>query len=78
MGETPTEAGLEAAYLNDLELVHAGGPYYSPIPPEKNAFWTYTERRQRRRNRVKQAILHVPYARTLNERYQWFVPPDRS
>ena len=39
--------GLEAAYLNDLELVHAGGPYYSPIPPEKNAFWAYTERRQR-------------------------------
>ena len=71
-----TKAGLEAAYLNDLELLHAGGPHYSPIPPEKGAFYTYTEGRQRRRDRVKRALLHVPYVRTLNERYDWFIPPE--
>ncbi len=70
--------GLEAAYLNDLELVHAGGPYYSPIPPEKHAFWAYTERRQKRRDRVKRIALRVPFVRSLNAKRAWFVPPDEA
>ena len=71
--------GLEAAYLNDLELVHAGGAYYAPIPQEKNEYWAHTERRQKRRDRVKRIALRVPFVRSLNAKHTWFVPPgDRA
>jgi GT2 family glycosyltransferase len=68
-------AGLQGAYLDDLEVVHAGGPYYSEVPAAKREFWVDYHQRARRRERVKNVLLRLPYVRTLNERHGWFVAP---
>ena len=70
--------GLSAAYLTSIEVLHAGGRHYAAIPSAKYEFWRDRSRRAARRNAIKRAILFVPYARQLNERHRWFVPPDRS
>jgi GT2 family glycosyltransferase len=67
--------GLRGAYLNDLEVVHAGGSYYSPVAREKQMFWAFIQRRTQRRTRAKRLLLAAPFVRTLNERHRWFVPP---
>ena len=46
--------------------------------PEKDAFWEYTERRQKRRDRVKRIALRVPFVRSLNAKHAWFVPPGEG
>jgi GT2 family glycosyltransferase len=68
-------AGLQGAYLDDLEVVHAGGPHYSEVPTEKREFWLDYHRRNRRRERIKSMLLRVPFVRGLNERHAWFVAP---
>jgi GT2 family glycosyltransferase len=69
------ELGFKSAYLNTLQVLHAGGEYYAPIPPAKREFWKARARRAARRNAVKRAILLLPFASRLNRRYAWFVPP---
>jgi GT2 family glycosyltransferase len=66
------KAGYEAAYLDGLEVLHAGGPYYYEITPEKRAYWEGYNRSVRRKNAVKRALLKVPFVRPLNDRYKLF------
>jgi len=67
--------GYEAAYLEDLRVLHAGGAEYAPVAPEKLEFWRARMRRARRRARVKRALLRAPLVAPLNARYGWFEPP---
>ncbi len=70
--------GLRAGYLNDLEVLHAGGEYYSRVGYEKRAYWHRVRKRVERKDAIKGCILLVPFARRLNERYEWFVPPGEQ
>lgn len=67
--------GYEAAFLKDLEVHHAGGPYYSALGAEKQRYWDEYFTGLRRKNAVKAALLRVPGVRRLNTRYRWFTPP---
>jgi GT2 family glycosyltransferase len=67
--------GYGCAYLEDLRVVHAGGPYYSQTPPEKLAYWRSYNRAVARKNAVKRVLLRVPSVRRLNARHLWFHPP---
>jgi GT2 family glycosyltransferase len=67
--------GYGAAYLEDLEVVHAGGPHYSRTPPEKLAYWRSYNRVVARKNAVKNVVLGVPGLAALNRRHGWFEPP---
>jgi GT2 family glycosyltransferase len=68
--------GFRAAYLDDLKVLHAGGPYYSPTPPEKAEYWADFYRRIARKDAVKRVLLRVPLLARLNERYGWFQAPQ--
>ena len=70
--------GYGAAYLEDLRVHHTGGPHYAPACPEKDSYWEAYERRRRRKETVKRFLLHVPAVAGLNQRYQWFQPPQAS
>lgn len=67
--------GYRAAYLEELEVLHAGGPYFSETAPAKKAYWEKYRARQARKNAVKRVLLHLPLVTWLNARYGWFVPP---
>jgi GT2 family glycosyltransferase len=68
--------GYRAAYLDGLRVLHAGGPYYSAITPEKERYWRDRRRRVERRQRLKKAVCVLPLVLRLNERFHWFSPPD--
>ncbi|MHB1570374.1 MAG: glycosyltransferase family 2 protein [Solirubrobacteraceae bacterium] len=68
-------AGYRAATLAGLELLHAGGSYYSEQPAEKRVFWNAYRRRKARRRAVKRVLLSVPGVPALNQRLKWFDPP---
>jgi GT2 family glycosyltransferase len=70
--------GYRAAYLEELKVLHAGGPYYSEITPEKAAYWEAYRARQARKDVVKRFLLRVPLVTWLNARRGWFVPPASS
>lgn len=70
--------GYRAAYLDELCVLHAGGPHYAATPPEKERYWRDYWRRVGRRRAVKRILLRLPLVRRLNERYRWFEPPERS
>jgi GT2 family glycosyltransferase len=67
--------GYEAAFLKDLRVHHAGGPYYADEVPEKHAYWSDYWKTQNRKTAVKKALLKMPLVRRLNARHGWFVPP---
>jgi GT2 family glycosyltransferase len=67
--------GYRAAVLRDLRVMHAGGPYYAPFTPEKEAYWAEVERTERRKNAVKRVLLALPFVRRLNARFHWFQEP---
>jgi GT2 family glycosyltransferase len=67
--------GYHAAYLDELEVVHAGGPYYAAPSPEKARYREDRLRRVARKNRVKRILLAMPFAARLNMRFGWFEPP---
>jgi GT2 family glycosyltransferase len=67
--------GFEAAILDDLRVVHAGGEHYARVSAEKTRYWDQFQRRNRRRRQVKQMLLRVPFVRPLNARYRWFSAP---
>jgi GT2 family glycosyltransferase len=64
--------GFEAAYLEDTQLMHAGGSYYALEPAAKHEYWRAYWMRQKRKNAVKRLLLVIPPVRRLNERYEWF------
>ena len=66
------QLGHRSVVLADLEVHHASGPYYSDVVEEKIAYYTWKDRRARRRNRVKRALVKVPGIARLNERHGWF------
>jgi GT2 family glycosyltransferase len=77
------KAGYEAAYLEGLKVLHAGGPHYYETTPEKREYWERYNRNVRRKNAVKRALLRVPLVRPLNERFKLFqlwqpVPVDEE
>jgi GT2 family glycosyltransferase len=72
------KVGLNAATLADLEVLHAGGAYYSPVVPEKVQWWDRHRRQMERKATLKRALLGVPLVRPLNERFCWFEPPNSA
>jgi GT2 family glycosyltransferase len=70
------KAGYRTAILADLEVWHAGSPYYSAPSQAKLDFHQHRVRIEARKNLVKRAILKLPFAKRLNERYALFGLPD--
>lgn len=70
--------GFRAAYLDDLRVLHAGGPSYAATPPEKEQYWEQFWKRVERRQAAKRILMRIPVVGRLNARYHWFVPPERS
>jgi GT2 family glycosyltransferase len=70
------KAGYRTAILEDLQVWHAGSPYYSKPSRAKVEFHDQNQRAKRRKDPVKRAILRIPFAATLNARHGWFAPPD--
>jgi GT2 family glycosyltransferase len=70
------QLGFEAAFLDDLRVHHAGGPYYSTPSPEKTAYWRRHVRRQAHKRTAKRVLLALPLVAPMNRRYGWFRPPD--
>lgn len=70
------KAGYRTAILADLEVWHAGSPYYSAPSQAKLDFHEHRVRVNARKDFVKRAILRIPFAKRLNERYAWFGLPD--
>jgi len=68
--------GIQAAYLNDLELTHAGGSYYARESDAKHEFWKAYWMQEIRKNRVKRALLRIPGVSRMNERHGWFTVVD--
>jgi GT2 family glycosyltransferase len=68
--------GYRTAILEGLSVWHAGSPYYSKPSPAKLEFHAHRVRVSARKDRVKRAILRIPFAARLNERYRWIGPPD--
>jgi GT2 family glycosyltransferase len=66
------QIGFEAAYLDELELTHAGGSYYAAMNEAKHQYWRAYWLREIRKNRVKKALLRVPGVRRMNDRRGWF------
>jgi GT2 family glycosyltransferase len=64
--------GFEAAYLDDIQLKHAGGSYYARETAAKHEYWRAYWMREIRKNRVKRALLAIPGVGRLNERHGWF------
>jgi GT2 family glycosyltransferase len=69
--------GYGAAYLKDLQLLHAGGSYYAPESAAKHAYWSRYVARKKRKDAVKLALVRIPLVGLLNARYNWFRPPER-
>lgn len=68
--------GYRTAILEDLQVWHAGSPYYSQPSAAKLAFHDHWARTNKRKDRVKRMILRIPFAAAMNRRYDWFDPPD--
>jgi GT2 family glycosyltransferase len=68
--------GYRTAILEDLQVWHAGSPYYSEPSRAKLEFHEHYARAKARKDLVKKAILRIPFAAAMNDRYGWFAPPD--
>jgi GT2 family glycosyltransferase len=73
--ERVQKAGFRCAILEGLEVVHHGGPFYSPTSPAKIRLHELEYRRRARRDRVKRLLLRTPFVAQLNDRLGWFEPP---
>jgi GT2 family glycosyltransferase len=69
--------GFGKAILDDVTVVHHGGPHYSAITPEKRAYYEHVRKVAARKAAVKRVLLAIPLVRPLNERYGWFEPPAK-
>jgi len=68
-------APYTTAFLADLEVAHAGGPFYSEPSAEKIAYHAHELRIRARKDTAKRALLALPFAARLNRRFHWFDPP---
>jgi GT2 family glycosyltransferase len=68
--------GYRTAILEDLQVWHAGSPYYSEWSPAKIEFHDHHRRLTARKDMVKKALLRIPFVASLNERHKWFGLPD--
>jgi GT2 family glycosyltransferase len=73
--ERVQKAGFRCAILEGLEVVHHGGPFYSPPSPAKVRLHELEHRRRARRDRIKRLFLRMPFVAQLNDRLGWFEPP---
>lgn len=69
--------GFRAAYLDDLRVRHAGGPFYSVASDAKLRYLRQLGRRNKVKNVVKAGLLAVPYFARLNAKNDWFEPPQQ-
>jgi GT2 family glycosyltransferase len=70
--------GYEAAFVEDLRVHHAGGPFYAEDSAAKRAYWESYEKAGKRKDAIKRALLRVPLLGWLNQRFQWFHPPTEN
>ena len=70
--------GFSAAYLDELQVLHAGGPFYAAEAPEKQRYWEEFARLYARKRRVKRLLLRIPFVPSLNQHFGWFTPPEDS
>lgn len=70
--------GFGAAYLKDVRLLHAGGGYYAQESSAKHEYWSTYFRRRARKSALKRLLLKLPFMGPLNDRYQWFRPPEQA
>lgn len=68
--------GYRTAILQDLQVWHAGSPYYSEPTRAKVEFHQHHARIRARKNRIKKLILYLPFAAAVNDRLRLFPPPD--
>ncbi len=71
------KAGFRCAILEGLEVLHHGGPHYSPPSPAKVRLHELEHLRKGRRDPVKRVVLRLPLVARLNDRFGWFDPPHR-
>lgn len=64
--------GFRSGYLADLKVRHAGGPKYSETPQPKLHYWHHEEKLRRRKDKIKRALLALPFVTQLNRRFEWF------
>lgn len=70
------KVGYHAAILDEIEVAHHGGPYYSQLVPEKIEYYKRRDRRVARKDAVKRMLLAAPFVGRLNSRHGWFQPPQ--
>jgi GT2 family glycosyltransferase len=68
--------GYRTGILEDLQVWHAGSPYYSKPSQAKLEFHEHNRRTTFAKDLVKKVLLRIPFVRSLNERYAWFGLPD--
>ncbi len=68
--------GFGAAVLADLKVHHTGGAHYGATSPEKTEYWRRSRQMQARKTAVKRVLVRVPFVRSLNARFGWFVAPS--
>jgi GT2 family glycosyltransferase len=73
--EDIAELGYDKAILDEVTVVHHGGPAYSEIVPEKKEFYDRRRRVDARKHFVKRVLLTLPLVPALNSRYGWFQAP---
>jgi GT2 family glycosyltransferase len=69
-------AGYEYAILSSLRVRHSGDSPEDPPPSNKARFHEREAAIQRRKDRVKRALLRLPGVRAANQRRNWFHDPD--
>jgi GT2 family glycosyltransferase len=67
--------GYRSAFLEGLEVRHAGGPAHGPPPAAKVEYHRHAARVRARKNLVKRVLLALPGVAALNDRHRWFDPP---
>ena len=68
--------GYRTAILEELEVWHAGSPYYSKPSAAKLEFHEHHRRLTAAKDVVKKILLSIPFVASLNARHEWFGLPD--
>ena len=71
---TSRSSATRAAYLRDVQLLHAGGSYYAEMRREARVLAPVLAREVR--EPVKRPLLRIPFVRPLNDRLRLFTPPS--
>lgn len=68
--------GYRTAILADLQVWHAGSPYYSKPSAAKLEFHRRHRKVTAAKDAVKRVLLALPFVASLNQRHEWFGVPD--